>query len=266
MKDNMGREINYMRVSVTDRCNCRCIYCMPPEGVKLKGHDEILSLEEIYEIAKCAVTRGIRKIKITGGEPLMRRNLIHLVKLLAAIPGLEDLGMTTNGTLLAPVAHELKEAGMQRVNISLDTLDAKRYHEITRGGDITDALKGIDAAIDAGLTPVKINMVLISGVNEDEKNKMKHFAEINGLGVRFIRMMDLENGIWEIVEGGTGGDCEECNRLRLSADGKLRPCLLSDIEYDIRKLGITEAFKLALANKPEKGARTRNRRMIQIGG
>lgn len=266
MKDCIGREINYLRISITDRCNCRCIYCMPEEGVELKRHDEILSFEEIYEIAKYAVSRGINKIKLTGGEPLHRRDIVHLVKLLAGIPGLDDLGMTSNGILIPPVAHQLKEAGLQRVNISLDTLDEKRYREITRQCELKDALKGIDAAIDAGLTPVKINMVLIPGVNEDEKDKMRHFAEINGLGIRFIKMMDLQNGIWSIVEGGIGGLCEECNRLRLSADGKLRPCLFADLEYDVRVLGIEEAYKQALAHKPEKGKHTSNRRMIQIGG
>jgi cyclic pyranopterin phosphate synthase len=266
VKDKTGREINYLRISVTDRCNCRCIYCMPPEGVDLKPHGDILSLEEIHEIAKYAVSQGIRKIKVTGGEPLRRRNVSHLIELLAKIPGLEDLGMTSNGILLPPVARKLKDAGLQRVNISLDTLDAKLYKEITRGCELTDALKGIDSAIAAGLTPVKINMVLLPGVNDDEKDKMKHFAEINGLGVRFIPKMDLENGVWATVEGGTGGKCEECNRLRLSADGRLRPCLFCDIEYDVRKLGIKEAYKLALENKPEKGAHTHNRRMIQIGG
>jgi len=266
MKDCIGREINYLRISVTDRCNCRCIYCMPEEGVVLKPHDEILSFEEIYEIAKYAVSRGINKIKLTGGEPLYRRGIVHLVKLLAEIPGVDDLGMTSNGIMLPPIASQLKEAGLQRVNISLDTLDERRYHEITRQCELKDALKGIDAAVDAGLTPVKINMVLIPGVNEDEKEKMRHFAEINGLGIRFIKMMDLEHGIWSTVEGGIGGLCEECNRLRLSADGKLRPCLFHDLEYDVRKLGIEEAYKLSLANKPVRGLHTSNRRMIQIGG
>jgi cyclic pyranopterin phosphate synthase len=239
---------------------------MPPEGVPLKSHGDILSLEEIYEVARYGISQGIRKIKITGGEPLMRRNVIHLIKLLASIPQLEDLGMTTNGTLLAPVARDLKGAGLQRVNISLDTLDPSRYAEITRFCRLEDALAGIDAAIDAGLTPVKLNTVIIPGVNEDEKAKLREFASAKGLGIRFIPMMDLENGVHSVFEGGTGGQCNICNRLRLSADGHLRPCLFSDIEYDVRKMGIEKAYELAVANKPESGEQSDNRRMIQIGG
>jgi cyclic pyranopterin phosphate synthase len=266
MKDRTGRNIDYLRISVTDRCNCRCFYCLPEEGVPLKSHRDILSFEEIYEVAKYGVSRGIVKIKLTGGEPLLRRNFAHLVELLASIEGLKDIGMTTNATLLAPVARELKAAGLQRVNISLDTLNPGKYKEITRCGNITDALAGIDAALEAGLSPVKLNVVKIPGKNEDEWAGLKEFADSKGIGIRYIPLMDLQNGVRTIVEGGTGGQCNICNRLRLSADGMLRPCLFSDIEYGVREHGIEKAFELALSNKPDEGDHTENRKMIQIGG
>jgi cyclic pyranopterin phosphate synthase len=266
MIDRLGRKIDYLRISVTDRCNYRCFYCLPPEGVPLKPHKDILSLEEIYEVAKYGASHGMTKIKITGGEPLLRRNLLHLIRLLASIPEIKDLGMTTNASLLAPVAVALKEAGLQRVNISLDTLDPERFAKITRGGDLEDVLVGIDAALKTGLIPVKLNAVIIPGVNEDEKGKLRAFAAEKGVAIRFIPAMDLANGHRTIVEGGTGGICEICNRLRLSADGKLQPCLFSDLEYDVREMGIPEAFRRALAEKPDEGICPPNRPMIQIGG
>ena len=266
MKDRIGRDIDYLRISVTDRCNYRCLYCLPPEGVQIKHHSEILSLEEIYEAAKYAATQGVVKIKITGGEPLLRRNILHLVELLSSIPEIKDLGMTTNGSLLAPVAKALKAAGLQRVNISLDTLNPLRFAEITRGGDINRVLEGIDAALDAGLSPVKLNCVIIPGLNDDEKDSLKTFVKQKGLGIRFIPVMKLADGHRTMVEGGAGGRCEICNRLRLSADGKLKPCLFSELEYDIRELGVAEAFKRALAEKPDEGIYPPNRPMIHIGG
>jgi len=266
MKDRIGRNIDYLRISVTDRCNYRCFYCLPPEGVELKRHEDILSLEEIYEIAKYGASQGITKVKITGGEPMLRRNITHLIQLIASIPDIHDLGMTTNATMLDRYAVELKEAGLHRVNVSLDTLIPERFDKITRGGDIEDVLRGIDAALNAGLTPVKLNSVIIPGINDDEKESLTSFAREKGLGIRFIPMMDLASGHRTIVEGGTGGKCEICNRLRLSADGKLRPCLFSDLEFDIRGLGIEEAFRRALDEKPDEGSYSNNRPMIQIGG
>ena len=174
--------------------------------------------------------------------------------------------MTTHGALLPPVATALKEAGLQRVNISFDTLDPERFAKITRGGDLKDVLIGIDAALDAGLVPVKLNAVIIPGLNEDEKDKLKSFAAEKGVGIRFIPMMDLANGHRTLVEGGTGGQCEICNRLRLSADGKLKPCLFSDLEFDVRELGIPKAYERALAEKPDEGIYPTHRPMIQIGG
>jgi len=166
--DRYGRLIDYLRVSVTDRCNLRCIYCMPEEGVQLCSHDEILRYEEIVAVVRAAAELGISKIRLTGGEPLVRLGIVDLVRELAAVPGIEDLAMTTNGTLLARYAADLAEAGLRRVNISLDTLQPARFRAITRRGDLRDTLAGIDAANSAGLTPVKINTVVMRGVNDDE--------------------------------------------------------------------------------------------------
>ena len=159
MKDQYGRTINYMRISVTDKCNNRCKYCMPPEGVEDLGHNTILKYEEIERIVKAAVSLGITKYRLTGGEPLVRKGIISLVEKMSEILGVEEIGMTTNGILLSKYAQELKKAGLNRVNISLDSLRHSRYKEITRGGDLDEVIAGINAAEKAGLTPIKINAV-----------------------------------------------------------------------------------------------------------
>ena len=168
MKDTFQREITYLRISLTDLCNLRCVYCMPPEGVRKQTHNQILSLEEIGEIARAAVELGVKKIRLTGGEPLVRRGVLSLCRELRRIPRLQELTLTTNGLLLPEMAAELKAAGVDRVNISLDTLDPEKYCRITRGGRLEDALAGIQAARDAGLSPLKLNCVLIGGFNDDE--------------------------------------------------------------------------------------------------
>ena len=266
MRDRAGRLIDYLRISVTDRCNLRCTYCMPSEGILLKSHFQLLSLEEIYEVAKYAVSVGVSKIKITGGEPLVRKNIVHLVELLSSIAGLDDLGMTTNGTFLSKMAVELKDAGLMRINISLDTLDPQKFKSLTRGGDINEVFEGIYASLAVGMAPVKLNSVMLPGFNDDEKSELRNFADRHGLGIRFIPKMNLETGEFGVVEGGDGGKCHICNRLRLSADGKFRPCLFSDIEYDVRELGIEKAFAMALGNKPDEGRTSHNRKMVQLGG
>ncbi|KAF0133125.1 MAG: molybdenum cofactor biosynthesis protein [Candidatus Saganbacteria bacterium] len=266
MLDRFKREIYYLRISVIDRCNLRCTYCMPPEGIKLKEHKDILSFEEIEEVVKSAVKLGFYKFRLTGGEPLIRKGIIDLVKRLAKIDGVKTLSMTTNGTLLSQYAEELKKAGLSRLNISLDSLNEKRYSEITRGGNLLDALSGIKAAKDAGFENTKLNVVLVDGFNVDEKGKIKLFADKNKLKVRFIKKMDLKSGDYYGVEGGEGGNCSICNRLRLTADGKIKSCLFSDLEFDIRKEGIENAIVKAIENKPEKGYKSLKREMIQIGG
>jgi GTP 3',8-cyclase len=266
MIDPHGRTIDYLRISVSDRCNLRCIYCMPPEGVLPLKHEDILTFEEIVDVARTAAALGITKLRVTGGEPLVRRDVVRLVAMLSEIEGIEDLSMTTNGTLVARYAEPLAAAGLQRVNISLDAVDPLRYAAITRGGDVRQVLAGIDAAREAGLTPVRLNCVVENDSSEPDAQDVAQFAAASGLEVRFIRRMNLAEGIFSIVEGGHGGDCPRCNRLRLSADGWIRPCLLSDLRLDARKLGAAEALARAVAAKPSAGSACTDRLMHAIGG
>lgn len=266
MQDKFGRTINYLRISVIDRCNLRCKYCMPADGIECQRHEDILSFEEIIDVVKHAVTLGINKVRLTGGEPLIRRNIVHLVEMLADIPEIKDLAMTTNGILLPKYAKDLKLAGLHRVNISLDTMDAKKFHEVTRGGNIIDVLKGIDAAQTAELNPIKINCVTGNIFTPEDTARVKEFAEKNDLQIRFIKIMDLKSGNFSIVEGGTGGDCQHCNRLRLLSDGTIRPCLFSNLGFNIRKLGIPQALIKAIEQKPEKGVSCQDEWMYKIGG
>lgn len=318
MKDTFGREITYLRISLTDLCNLRCAYCMPPEGVEKREHRQILSLEEIEEIAQEAVRMGVKKIRLTGGEPLVRRGMLSLCRSLKRIPGLRELALTTNGLLLPQMAAELKEAGVDRVNISLDTLDPEKYRRITRGGRLEDALAGIQAARDAGLTPLKLNCVLIGGFNDSEIPALAALTEQEPVEVRFIELMPIGSMAGfgpeaylpcesvlkrlpqlEPVEeirtsaaerfrlpgaAGTVGlirplshcFCDRCNRIRLTADGCLKPCLHSKEEIFIRGLhgpALRQKLEEAVHHKPERhgelSVRVRSeaaRDMNQIGG
>lgn len=326
MHDNFERDINYLRVSITDRCNLRCTYCMPIEGVKSTPHEEILRLEEIERVIRAAALVGIRKIRLTGGEPLVRKGLLDLVCSIAAVPGIDDIAITTNGTLLAGQARELKEAGLSRVNISLDTLQKWRYHQITRCGNIEDVWRGIEAALEAGLEPVKLNTVVIRGFNDDEILDLARLSLDRPLHVRFIELMPIGTSndwardryipareIKETVEAGLGilqdvhkltgsgpakyhrlpgavgtigfisavSDhfCRRCNRLRLTSQGTLRPCLYSKNEIDVKGALRTGAEEMELARlvmqaakcKPDRhnidaGWQDENRVMSQIGG
>jgi cyclic pyranopterin phosphate synthase len=281
--DMFSRPINYLRISVTDRCNLRCTYCMPPEGIPWQPHENILRFEEIETVVRAAAELGISKVRLTGGEPLVRLGIVELVRKLARIPGVDDLSMTTNGVLLVQHAQAMREAGLQRVNISLDTLRPERFHAITRLGRIEDVLAGIEAAHKARLEPVKINTVVMRGTNDDEVLDLARKTCDEGWNVRFIEWMPVgEQALkdhWSerVVTGeeirqkieaelgplepsgtrlgngparyyrllgatGTLGFitpvsehfCYRCNRLRLTADGQLRPCLLSDQEIDLR--------------------------------
>lgn len=276
MKDAFGRTIDYLRLSVTDLCNYRCIYCMPPDGVCKRTHDEMLSLEELYEIAASAVRCGVRKIRLTGGEPLVRRGILELCRALRQLPGLETLAMTTNASLLAPVARELKDAGVDRLNISLDTLDAARFAAITRRGRLSDALAGLQAAKDAGFSQLKLNAVLLGGINEADIVPLAELTRTEALSVRFIELMPMgECAGWsssrflsadavlkalpELTRVDTDGVaeryrlpgaagtvglirpmsckfCARCSRLRLTADGILKPCLHDGQEIPLRHL------------------------------
>ncbi len=322
LSDSFQRPINYLRISVTDRCNLRCIYCMPAGGIPLMPRGEILSYEEIYTVAQAAAELGINKVKLTGGEPLVRSNLPTLVRMLAGIPGIDEISLTTNGMLLAQQAAELKAAGLRRVNVSLDTLKPDKFQAITRCGNLTDVLQGIATAKEVGLNPVKINMVVIGGSNDDEITDFAVRTVKDGWHVRFIEVMPFTvkepakyisvseirrriAGLGELapslsqmgngpakyyhLPGATGTIgfitpvsehfCFQCNRLRLTADGKLRPCLLSDFEIDLRETlrrgsSLPELKKLiqqAVAAKPRshhlaEGEVPPGRTFSQIGG
>jgi cyclic pyranopterin phosphate synthase len=280
ISDSFQRAINYLRISVTDRCNLRCVYCMPEEGIQLMSHLDILSYEEIFTLVKAAAELGIDKVRLTGGEPLVRAGVSDLVRMIGGIDTIKDIALTTNGVLLGKYAAELKEAGLDRVNVSLDTLKPERFTKITRSGKLETTLNGIKAAEEAGLTPVKINMVVMAGVNEDEIPDFARKTITDGWNVRFIEQMPVSapgkdaaklfsfqemkklidplgkmepfkvssgNGPAKYYKlpGATGTIgfitpvtehfCVECNRLRLTADGKLRLCLLNEDEIDLRE-------------------------------
>jgi cyclic pyranopterin phosphate synthase len=201
--DKFNRNLNYLRISVTDRCNLRCRYCMPEEGIKLLRHEDILSFDEIFEFTKNAVYHGITKVRITGGEPLVRRGIVTLVSMLAGIKGIKDLSMTTNGILLKEFAVDLKSAGLHRVNISLDTVDNEKFKYITRSGSLQDVFDGIDASQRAGLLPVKINCVINQTKEEEEARAVTEYCKNNNLEIRYIRQMDLINGhLLKVVQAG----------------------------------------------------------------
>ncbi len=279
LRDNFHRTIDYLRISVTDRCNLRCIYCMPAEGVRPIEHKEILTYEEITRIVRVASELGVRKVRITGGEPLSRKNVTFLVSSIRKIAGIEDLSLTTNGVLLANYAKELAEAGLDRVNISLDSLRPEKYREITRGGEIGKVMAGIEAAEKARLMPVKINMVPVRGLNDDEIEEFARITLHTPYHVRFIEFMPIGArdfwseekyvstdeirtvverigplfpvrirktgparyfrfekalGVLGFISALTHHFCGDCSRLRLTADGKLRPCLFSETEIDLK--------------------------------
>lgn len=286
MLDEHGREINYLRISVTDKCNLRCNYCMPEDGVKSLDHKDILRIEEIEEIVKAAARMGIMKVRLTGGEPLIRRGIEEIVDRIGRIDGIDDIGITTNAILLPEKAEMLKAAGVKRLNISLDTLDPEKYTQITRGGKLEDALRGIDAAVAHGFDPIKINVVLMGGVNDDEITDFMEFAEEKGLHIRFIEIMPIgecanwnkdrfvgvskvlevvpeleflkDDGVSKIfAKPGSGTTvglispisshfCPVCNKVRVTSDGKLKPCLHSSDELSLKGLG-PEELEVALA-------------------
>lgn len=325
--DRFNRPISYLRISLTPVCNLRCVYCMPPEGIPAPKNGELLTNDEILSLVRLAASEGVRRVRLTGGEPLLRRGVVDLVRGLAATPGIEEVSLTTNGLLLEKFARPLAEAGLARVNVSLDTLDPDKFWRITRGGRLGKVLVGISAAENAGLTPVKLNTVVIRGVNDDELLALAHLTLEQPWHVRFIELMPLGN-LHDWGEGfppyekrflsvlemkatlaslgmepdhppqgngpartfripdalGTVGFisplgehfCATCNRLRLTADGRLRPCLLMDAEVEIRdalRAGhpLMPHFQQALAYKPEgheilMGNLPALRRMVQIGG
>ena len=207
--DDFNRHINYLRISITDRCNLRCAYCMSPEGVDHIDHGDVLSYEEIVRIAQIAVSEGITKIRITGGEPLVRKGVVNLIQLLSHIEGITDLSMTTNGVLLADYAQALFDAGLKRVNVSMDSLNPDLFREITRGGDLSLVWKGIEKAADVGLHPIKINVVTIQGFNEGEIADFARLTMEHTYHVRFIEFMPVGNG-----NGWEKGKYVSCSSIR----------------------------------------------------
>jgi cyclic pyranopterin phosphate synthase len=239
---------------------------MPPEGIQRLRHEDILSFDEILDVVKEAVDMGVDKVRITGGEPLVRRGILDLVRMLAALDGIKDLSMTTNGIMLSAFAFDLKEAGLHRVNISLDTTVPEQFHEITRGGNIHNVFEGIESAKKAGLSPIKLNCVVKHSSSEENALQVKEYARKNNLEARFIHQMDLETGQYSVVEGGEGGHCARCNRLRLTANGIIKPCLFNTLGYSVREYGAKKALMLAVANKPKCGTVNHNEKFFNIGG
>lgn len=313
MKDRFGRDITYLRISVTDLCNLRCKYCMPESGVESLCHSDILSIEEIVEIVKVASKNGIKKIRLTGGEPLVRRGFINLCKQISEINEIEDIAITTNGVYLKEMADELFENKVRRINFSLDTLIKEKYNDITRRNDFDKTMESLFYAIKKGFK-VKINVVLIGGFNDDEIQDFVNLANDYDLEVRFIELMQIGetanwskdkfisnkivlekvpklefdgvSGVAKIykIKGQKGriglispiscSFCEDCNRIRLTSDGKLKPCLHSKDEINLKGLSgeeLEEVFKRGIYEKPEKhhledGKSESARDMNKIGG
>ncbi len=295
--DTFGRLHDNLRISVTDRCNIRCFYCMPEEGVKFQPRDQILSFEEIERFVRIAVTMGVRKLRITGGEPLVRKDLSKLIRKLSAIEGIEDMALTTNGVLLADQAAELYDAGLRRINVHLDTLDRERFKHITRRDDLPKVLEGIDTAQRLGYGPIKINAVAVKNLVEPDIVAMARFGRERNIEIRYIEFMPLDSqGIWDrgrvlladdmiamlereigpleeipdrdprapateyrfadgigrigFIASVSRPFCLNCNRIRLTSDGKLRYCLFAIEETDVRDLlrdgGSDDAVREAL--------------------
>lgn len=325
MFDLNGRNINYLRISITDRCNLRCRYCMPAAGVEKLEHANILSFEAIARLVRVAARVGIRKVRLTGGEPLVRKNICQLIAYIHEIPTIDDISITTNGIMFYAIAKKLKAAGLNRVNFSLDTLVEDKFKYITRKGKLQDVTKAIDKALELNMQPVKINTVLIKGFNDNEVMDFADLAYQKPLHIRFIEFMpigDLE--FWNrdnvitsqetknliqqkynltdarvagsgpakyySLEGGKGSVgfispmsnhfCSECNRIRMTADGKLRGCLYNSTETDLKtamEKGATDdelldLFRMTINAKPEKHnmntgwGEDNRRKMYQIGG
>lgn len=325
LTDGCQRNIDYLRLSITDRCNLRCTYCMPTEGVCKLLHDDMLRYEEILRLARVAVGLGITKIRITGGEPLVRRDVVTLCRGIARLEGLESLSLTTNGVLLADHAQALADAGIQRVNVSLDTLRREKFLAITRRDAFLDVWRGIQAADRVGLRPVKLNVVVMQGVNDDEIEDLARLTLDHPIHVRFIEFMPFRSDEFErrylsseeilarlrgmgTLEEATsrnsngparyyrlnGGEgkigiispishhfCPTCNRLRLTSDGRLRTCLFSSHETDLRSVlrsgapdqALAQCIVEAVANKPKQHVldsevfrKCIGRPMVSIGG
>ncbi len=294
MKDTYGREIRYLRLSVTELCNLRCRYCMPEEGVCKKEHAAMLTQEEMLAAVRAAASLGVDKLRITGGEPLVKSNIVAICREAAATPGIRELCLTTNGTLLPKLAQPLVDAGVKRLNISLDTLEAEKFRYISRIGTLGDALRGIEAALEAGFEKIKLNTVLIGGFNDDEIPALAALSQRWPVDVRFIELMPMvgnrdfgpeafipytavtdrlpelepvpsDGGVAKLfrLPGAQGNIglispisahfCADCNRIRITADGKVKPCLHSRDEFSLKGLSeeeMREVLREAILSKP----------------
>jgi len=295
MTDRFGRDITYLRISITDKCNLRCRYCMPEEGICKRSHHEMLTEDEIITAVEAAAALGIKKLRITGGEPLVKKNIVSICRRAAAVEGITEVCLTTNGLMLPQLGKELRQAGVSRLNLSLDTLDPEKYAYITRIGKLEDFKAGLDAAFEAGFDKVKINAVLIGGFNDDEIVPLAELTKQYPVDMRFIELMPIQDhdefgqeaylpysrvleklpqaaavapdgGVAKLyrLPGAKGNIglispvsahfCRECNRMRLTADGKLKPCLHAPDEYSIKGLdfeGMKQVFQQAIWNKPQ---------------
>ncbi len=239
---------------------------MPEEGIIQLKHEEILTFDEIIGFIKEAVSFGVNKVRLTGGEPLVRKGIVDLVRMVAEIKGIDDLSMTTNAILMQQYAEPLWNAGLRRINVSLDTVDLEKFKVITRGGDINMVFDGLREAKRVGFNPIKINCVVDKSSDEPNAIAVREFAKSQGFEVRFIPMMNLDKGIFGQVEGGEGGNCASCNRLRLTANGYIKPCLFSDLGFNIRELGTKSAIQMAIGLKPESGSKNLEGKFYNIGG
>lgn len=265
MYDSCGRHIHYLRVSVTDRCNLRCSYCMPEEGVDWLPHSQILSLEDMARVARAAASLGFDKIRLTGGEPLVRKGFPDLVSMIAAIPGITTIGMTTNGTLLAPLAAELAKRGLSSVNISLDTMDEARYALVSRGGKLEEALAGIRAARKAGL-PVKLNTVVGIGDDPGLLASVEAFAAAEACSVQTIRHYRLDENKYDDDRFMRPPPCADCDRIRLLANGQLKPCLHGDASLPVDWNDIEGSLVACVNMNPPCGASASTHLVSAIGG
>jgi cyclic pyranopterin phosphate synthase len=265
MYDSYNRSIDYLRISVTDKCNLRCRYCLPEEGVPQRQHEDFLRHEQIVEVVRAAVGLGLTKIRLTGGEPLVKRGIVELAGMIRAVPGVKHLAMTTNGTLLARYAAGLRRAGLDSLNVSLDTLDAERYRHLTRGGRIEEVLEGIDVALREGF-PVKINMVVLEDTSKGEIERLRAFCRDKGLELQLINHFDLREAKSERYLFDRPPKCTTCNKIRLLADGQLKPCLHSDQEIALDPADIEGSLRRTIEAKPKNGCACTNRSMAQIGG
>lgn len=265
MLDSFDREINYMRISVTDRCNLKCVYCMPEEGIIKKSHNDILRYEQIYDIVKEAVKLGFNKIRITGGEPLVRKYIEELVKMIRSIEDINTIAMTTNGILLNQTVYKLKEAGLDSINVSLDTLDAERYKTITRGGNLFEVIEGIEKAYKLGFD-LKINVVIYDDTSKKELPKLYKYAKSINAKLQTIMFYNINEQKEDTIDYDRPMRCKYCNRIRLLSDGYLLSCLHSDIKVKVDFNDIKGSIMKCINIKPEKGGYSNAKSLSMIGG